>query len=286
MFIHEHRSDYRLEKMCYVMEVSRSGYYKWLGRPESERERQHKEWTQQVKEVYDENRQVYGSPKVTQRLNQKGITVSQRTVTRIMKENGIRSKTVKKYKATTNSKHSLPVQENVMNQEFTASKPNEKWVTDITYIPTVEGWLYLASVMDLYSRKIVGWHMSDRMTKELVLQALKQAHGRQHPDPGLLHHSDRGSQYASHDYQKQLQTYEMNGSMSRKGNCYDNACIESFHSVLKKELIYLNKYETREEAKSSIFEYIEVFYNNQRIHSSIGYNTPSDYERMYLRQSA
>lgn len=268
------------------MEVSRSGYYKWLRRPESNRERQHKEWTEQVKEVYDQSRQLYGSPKVTERLHQKGISISRRTVTRIMKENGIRSKTVKKYKATTNSKHSLPVQENVLNREFTASKPNEKWVTDITYIPTNEGWLYLASVMDLYSRKIVGWHMSERMTKELVLQALKQAYGRQHPEQGLLHHSDRGSQYASYDYQKQLQIYEMVGSMSRKGNCYDNACIESFHSVLKKELIYLNKYETREEAKKSIFEYIEVFYNNQRIHSSIGYHTPSDYERMYLKMTA
>ncbi|MFF3926684.1 IS3 family transposase, partial [Paenibacillus lactis] len=268
-FIHEHRSEYRLEKMCRIMEVSRSGYYKWLGRPESERERQHKEWTEQVKEVYDTSRQLYGSPKVTQQLKKKGVSISERTVTRIMKENGIRSKTVKKYKATTNSKHTLPVQENVLNREFTASKPNEKWVTDITYVSTGEGWLYLASVMDLFSRKIVGWHMSERMTKELVLKALQQAYGRQHPDKGLIHHSDRGSQYASLDYQKQLQIYEMTGSMSRKGNCYDNACIESFHSVLKKELIYLNKYETRAEAKKSIFEYIEVFYNNQRIHSSI-----------------
>ncbi|CAM3987667.1 Integrase core domain protein [Paenibacillus lactis] len=268
------------------MEVSRSGYYKWLGRPESERERQHKEWTEQVKEVYDTSRQLYGSPKVTQQLKKKGVSISERTVTRIMKENGIRSKTVKKYKATTNSKHTLPVQENVLNREFTASKPNEKWVTDITYVSTGEGWLYLASVMDLFSRKIVGWHMSERMTKELVLKALQQAYGRQHPDKGLIHHSDRGSQYASLDYQKQLQIYEMTGSMSRKGNCYDNACIESFHSVLKKELIYLNKYETRAEAKKSIFEYIEVFYNNQRIHSSIGYHTPSEFEHMYPRRAA
>lgn len=268
------------------MGVSRSGYYKWVERPESERQLQHKEWTKQVKEVFDKSRQLYGSPKVTQQLNKNGVSISERTVTRIMKENGIQSRTVKKYKATTNSKHSLPVQENVLNREFAASKPNEKWVTDITYISTSEGWLYLASVMDLYSRKIVGWHMSERMTKELVLQALKQAYGRQHPDQGLIHHSDRGSQYASLDYQKQLKQYEMIGSMSRKGNCYDNACIESFHSVLKKELIYLNQYKTREEAKKSIFEYIEVFYNNQRIHSSIGYNTPSDFERMFPSQAA
>lgn len=267
--------------MCSVMGVSRSGYYKWLTRPESEQERQHKEWKDQIKEVYDKSRQLYGSPKVTRRLKQTGVAISERTVSRIMKDNGLRSRTVKKYKATTNSKHALPVQENVMNQEFTATQPNEKWVTDITYIWTLEGWLYLASVMDLYSRKIVGWHMSDRMTKELVIKALEQAFIRQRSGEGLLHHSDRGSQYASLDYQKKLQIYKMIGSMSRKGNCYDNACIESFHSVLKKELIYLNKYETREEAAASIFEYIEVFYNNERIHSSIGYHSPSDFELMF-----
>lgn len=267
------------------MKISRSGYYKWLDRPESERDRQHKEWTEQVKKVFEESRQLYGSPKVHARLNQKGTSICERTVARIMKENGIRSKTVKKYRATTNSKHAFPVQENVLDQDFSASKPNTKWVTDITYIPTLEGWLYLASVMDLYSRKIIGWHMSERMTKELVLQALKQAHGRQQPLDSVLHHSDRGSQYASNEYQKQLKEYQMIGSMSRKGNCYDNACIESFHSVIKKELIYLNKYKTREEAKQSIFEYIEVFYNSQRIHSSIGYFTPDQFEHMYEERS-
>lgn len=267
--------------MCNVLEISRSGYYKWRDRPKSDQEIQHKEWTEQVKEVYYESRQLYGSPKVTKKLNKEGVHVSERTVTRIMKEQQWRSRTVKKYKATTNSKHNLPVQENLLNQEFTASKPNEKWVTDITYVWTLEGWLYLASVMDLFSRKIVGWHMSERMTKELVLQALKQAHGRQRPEEEVLHHSDRGSQYASNDYQKQLKIYSMKSSMSRKGNCYDNACIESFHSIIKKELIYLNKYETRAEGEKSIFEYIEVFYNNERIHSSINYLTPSEYEQQY-----
>lgn len=267
--------------MCKVLEVSRSGYYKWRDRPESERERQHKEWTNQIKKVYDQSRKLYGSPKITKKLHQQKVSISERTVTRIMKEQQWRSRTVKKYRATTNSKHNLPVQENVLNQDFTASKPNEKWVTDITYISTSEGWLYLASVLDLFSRKIVGWHTSDRMTKELVIQALKQAHGRQQPIGEVLHHSDRGSQYASHDYQKQLKVYSMKGSMSRKGNCYDNACIESFHSIIKKELIYLNKYETREEAEKDIFEYIEVFYNNERIHSSIEYCTPAEFEENY-----
>ena len=264
-----------------MLNVSRSGYYKWKDRPESNRARQHREWTDQVKEVFDESRQLYGSPKVAVKLQQQGVDISARTVTRIMKEQQWRSRTVKKYKATTNSKHNLPVQKNVLDQDFTASKPNEKWVTDITYVATEEGWLYLASVMDLYARKIVGWHTSDRMTKELVLQALRQAHGRQQPENEVLHHSDRGSQYASHEYQKQLKVYSMIGSMSRKGNCYDNACIESFHSIIKKELIYLNKYATREEADRSIFEYIEVFYNHKRIHSSIGYCTPAEFERQY-----
>ncbi len=267
--------------MCNVLKISRSGYYKWRDRPESDQERQHKEWTEQVKEVYDASRQLYGSPKTPKQLNKQGVPISERTVTRIMKEQQWRSRTVKKYKATTNSKHNLPVQENVLNQDFTASRPNEKWVTDITYVWTLAGWLYLASVMDLFSRKIVGWHTSDRMTKELVLQALKQAYGRQRPEEEVLHHSDRGSQYASYDYQKQLKIYSMKSSMSRKGNCYDNACIESFHSIIKKELIYLNKYETRAEAEKSIFEYIEVFYNNERIHSSIDYLTPSDFESQF-----
>ncbi|NMF01518.1 IS3 family transposase [Aneurinibacillus aneurinilyticus] len=213
--MHEHRFEYRLEKMSNVLNVSCSGFYKWKGRPKSHRERQHKEWTEQVKEVYDQSRQLYGSPKIANQLRQQGVEISERTVTRIIKKQQWRARTVKKYKATTNSKHSLPVQENMLNQDFMASKPNEKWVTDITYVTTGEGWLYLASVMDRYSRKIIGWHMS----KELVLQALKQAYGRQQPDGDVLHHSDRGSQYASHDYQKQLQVYSMIGDISYKGNC-------------------------------------------------------------------
>jgi hypothetical protein len=195
-----------------------------------------------------------------------------------MKQEGIRSRTVRKYKQTTNSKHSMPVHENLLGQDFSADAPNQKWVTDITYIPTREGWLYLASVMDLYSRKIVGWHMGERMTKELAMNALRQAYWRRQPGSDLIHHSDRGSQYASHAYQELMTTYQMRGSMSRKGDCYDNACIESFHGIIKKELIYLNDYRTRDEAMTSIFEYIEVFYNQQRIHSSLGYLTPCHFE--------
>lgn len=174
----------------------------------------------------------------------------------------------------------LTVFENELNQRFQVLAPNKVWVSDITYVPTAEGWLYLASVMDLYSRKIVGFHMDERMTKELVIKALDRAYMQQGKPQGILHHSDRGSQYASHNYKARLKEYNMKGSMSRKGNCYDNACIESFHSVIKKELIYLEKFETREQARKRIFEYITCFYNGKRIHSSIGYHTPNQYERM------
>jgi len=216
------------------MSVSRSGYYKWLNRLESKQTQQRQKWTQQIRDVYDESRQLYGSPKISKRLQQKGVSISECTVSRIMKQEGIRSRTVRKYKQTTNSKHSMPVHENLLGQDFSADAPNRKWVTDITYIPTREGWLYLASVMDLYSRKIVGWHMGERMTKELAMNALRKAYWRRQPESDLIHHSDRGSQYASHAYQELMTTYQMRGSMSRKGDCYDNACIESFHGIIKK----------------------------------------------------
>jgi transposase InsO family protein len=267
--------------MCDVLHVSRSGYYAWLKRPVSERKKR-KEWlTQRIQHIFLQSRRLYGSPKITHVLRAEGIRISQKTVARMMKELGLRSRTVKKYKATTNSSHSLPVSENLLNQQFVAQAPNQVWMADMTYVPTQKGWLYVASVMDLYTRKIVGWHADERMTKRLVLQALDQAYQRQKPNSGVLHHSDRGSQYASTEYQERLIKYGMIGSMSRKGNCYDNACIESFHSVLKKELVFLEKFETKEQAKQRIFEYIEFFYNRQRIHSSIGYISPADYERMY-----
>jgi putative transposase len=276
-----------VEKICKVLKVSRSGYYKWRDRPESERTKRHKTLVRLVKKSFLASRELYGSPKIAKDLERNGTPVCQKTVARIMKEEGLRSKTIKKYKATTNSKHSLPVFENKLNQEFKVDQPNKVWVADITYIPTAEGWLYLASVMDLYSRKIIGWSVDKTMTKELVIQALKRAYNRQQPPKeSVLHHSDRGSQYCSKDYQKLLKSYKMDVSMSRKGNCYDNACIESFHSVLKKELIYLTKYKTREQAKKEIYEYIEVFYNAKRIHSSNGYLSPLEYEQMYYKKIA
>lgn len=270
--------------MCQVMKVSRSGYYKWLGRPESEREQRRKKLETRIRQLFLESRRLYGSPKIAALLRKEGIQISQKTVCRIMKENGLISRTVKKYKATTNSRHDLPVQENILNQEFRAEAPNQVWVADITYVPTQEGWLYVASLMDLYSRKIVGWHADSRMTKKLVLTALERAYQSQKPKGTILHHSDRGSQYASQMYQEKLEQYGMVSSMSRKGNCYDNACIESFHSLLKRELVYLTRFKTRKQANQSIFEYIEFFYNRKRIHSTIGYVAPIEYERMYYEQ--
>lgn len=217
-------------------------------------------------------------------LRDEGVRVGQKTVARIMRENGLKSRTVRKYKATTNSKHNQPVDDNVLNQTFTAERPNQVWMSDITYVWTAEGWLYVASIMDLYTRKIVGWKADSRMTKELVISALDDAYKREKPADGVLHHSDRGSQYASNEYQARLKKYKIKGSMSRKGNCYDNACIEAFHSVIKRELIHLETYKTRKRAHRDIWEYIEIWYNHLRIHSSIGYRTPVQFQSVYFKK--
>jgi putative transposase len=267
--------------MCKVLGVSKSGYFKWLKRPKSNQQKKHEKLSQKILQTHLEFKHRYGSVKIAKTLNKRGVKVSERTVSRIMTKNNWKSCTVKKYKATTNSKHKHPVSENVLDRQFKVSKPNQSWVTDITYIPTNEGWLYLASVMDLYSRKIVGWSMDKTMTKELVMDSLKMAYKRQKPAKGLVHHSDRGVQYASVEYQNLLKQYQMTGSMSRKGNCYDNACIESFHGILKRELVYQTRYKTRLEAKKSLFEYIEFFYNSKRIHSTLNYHTPNEFEKMY-----
>jgi len=270
--------------MCSVMNVSRSGYYKWVHRKPSEQEKRRKKLMKRIQHHFYAFKKRYGSHKIAEKLRQEGESVSTKTVSRLMKEMGLRSVTVKKYKATTNSKHNQPVYENVLNRQFKPDAPNKVWVADITYIATRQGWVYLASLMDLYSRKIVGWALGERMTKELVLEAFDKACMRQKPPKGLIHHSDRGSQYASTEYRARLESNQMIGSMSRKGNCYDNACIESFHSVLKKELIYQTKFNTRKQAYDAIYEYIELEYNRIRIHSSIGYLTPYLYEKRYYEQ--
>ncbi|WP_254660230.1 MULTISPECIES: IS3 family transposase [Lysinibacillus] len=284
-FIQQHRHEFRVAKMCEVLGVSRSGYYEWLNRPKSNQKERKEKLTSQIKRVYMDSRRNYGSLKITKQLNSEGVSVSQKTVSRIMKEEGIRSKTVKKYKATTNSKHNLPVYPNLLDQQFKVERPGQAWVADITYIWTSEGWLYLATIMELFSRRIIGWAMDERMTKELVILALKRAIRTQTPTPELIHHSDRGSQYASKEYQQVLRTNKMITSMSRKGNCYDNACIESFHSVIKRELVFHEKYKTRDQAKKSIIEYIVSFYNYKRIHSFTNYMSPIAYEKQYFKTS-
>jgi len=231
--------------------------------------------------VHKISRGTYGSPRITRALKKKGIVCGKNRVARLMHDNGITGKTKRKYKATTNSKHNYPVAENLINQNFNIDRPNQIWVADITYIPTDEGWLYLAAIEDLFQRKIVGWAMNSTMTRQLTLDALRQAVKRYRPPAGLIHHSDRGSQYASHEYQQALRDYQFITSMSRKGNCYDNACMESFFGTLKLELIYGNRFKTRAEARQAVFEYIEVFYNRIRLHSSLGYMSPLEYEQAF-----
>jgi len=262
--------------MCQVLKTSRSGYYAWIKRPKSKRTIENEKLLLEIKRVHSQSRKLYGSLRITQKLRNEGIKCNRKRVYRLMKANGICSIMKRKFKATTNSKHNYPIAPNLLNQNFRVTEPSKVWVTDITYISTREGWLYLAAVLDLYDKKIVGWSMDKTMTQELVINALNKAIGRRKPPE--IHHSDRGSQYASKAYQQLLKKNGIMASMSRKGNCYDNACMESFFGTLKTELIYLNSYSTREQAKSSIFEYIEIFYNTQRIHSSLNYKTPKEAE--------
>ncbi|SHF52217.1 putative transposase [Desulforamulus putei DSM 12395] len=273
--------------MCQVLEVSRSGYYSWRKRPKNERKKANERLLKEIKDSYNRSRGLYGVRKITKELNnKKKIKCGHNRVYRLMKENGIASKRPRRFKATTNSKHNYPVAENLLNQNFKVNQPNKVWVSDITYVPTDEGWLYFAAIIDLCHKKVVGWSMDSTMTKELVINALEQAVHRARPPKGVIHHSDRGSQYASHAYQTLLKKYGFIASMSRKGNCYDNACAEFFFSTLKNELIYQSHFKTREEARQAIFEYVEVFYNRIRLHSSLGYMSPCEYEQYLTKQLA
>ena len=264
--------------MCDVLKVSRSGLYAWRRRPESKRAKTRRRLTVLIKEIYRESRQNYGSPRIHAELLAREETCCLNTVAKYMRENDIAAKSKRKFKHTTDSNHEFPIAENLLDREFTQSEPNRVWVSDITYVPTREGWLYLATVLDLFSRRIVGWAMSHRIDRQLALDALEMAVCNRRPPPGLLHHSDRGSQYASNDYQRALDAYDMQCSMSRKGNCWDNAVMESFYRSLKAELIHHEDFQTREDARLAIFEYIEVFYNRRRRHSALGYLSPLEYE--------
>jgi transposase InsO family protein len=271
--------------MCQVLKVSPSGYYKWFklqSSPLSEKEKKRIEIEQKISKSFHESFGTYGSPRVHDDLIDWGYTISQKTVARMMREMGLKATQQEKFVVTTDSNHDLTIYPNILNRQFSAEEPNKVWVTDITYIWTVEGWVYLASVMDLFSRKIVGWSLADHMKKELAIQALNMAIIQRQPGKELLHHSDRGSQYCSHDYIDILKEKEMNISMSKKGDPYDNACIESFHATIKKDLIYRRRFKTRAEAIKAVNYYISSFYNERRKHSTLGNFSPNQFERNHL----
>ena len=268
--------------MCDILQVSTAGYYAWRDRPVSAGQQRRERLIAQIRVIHDTVKARYGSPRVHAELVARGSPCCVNTVAKLMQTQGIAAKTARKFRHTTDSNHNLPVAANLLDRAFDPATANEVWVSDFTYIPTREGWLYLAVVEDLYSRRVVGWAMSERMTSRLVVDALAMAVQHRLPEAGLLAHSDRGSQYASEHYRRWLAKHRITCSMSRSANCWDNAPMESFFASLKKELVHHEDYQTREEAQASIFEYIEVFYNRQRRHSSLGFQSPAEYEQSKL----
>ena len=277
-FIEEHRRQWPVTLQCEVLGVTRQGFYAWRSRKPSKTALYRAELTEAVKQVYHQNRQVYGAVRIQKELQQQGHACNRKTVAKVMKSAGISAATGRAFRVTTtDSNHAHAVAENVLNRDFSATRKNQKWVADITYVRTQEGWLYLAAVMDLFSRKIVGWAMSEKIDSRLVVDALEMAVKREVPGQGLVTHSDRGVQYASDHYRRLLRERGMTCSMSRRGNCWDNAPMESFFATLKKELVHRCDYPTRLAARPSIFEYIEVFYNRTRRHSALGYLSPENF---------
>lgn len=285
-FIVKHDGKYPVGRVCVLLGVSRSGFYAWKKRKPSQREHEIQALIDHIRRIHKKSRRTYGSPRVWAQLKKEGCFYNRKTIARLMRQDGLKG--LRKYRrvVTTDSKHHFPVAPNLLNREFQADKPNKKWVADITYIPTGEGWLYLAGVLDLFSRKVVGWEMSNHIDADLVEKALRMALYRRQPDFGLLHHSDRGSQYASHQIRDILESNRVQVSMSGKGDCYDNAVMESFFGTLKNEWVHHQKYETRSFARTDIFSYIEGFYNTVRLHSSLGYLSPNEFETKFYNQFA
>lgn len=279
LFMDRYGSGFTVRKMCRVLSVSRSGYYSYLRRGLSQRHEESRSLLTKIHEIWEASRKVYGSPRVTAELRAQGYRCGENRIARLMRHNGIASVTRKRFKITTSSDHTLPVAEDLVGRDFAAPAPNRLWVSDITYIWTWEGWLYLAAVMDVFNREIVGWTLYRRMTKELVANALLKALEKRDPEPGLIFHSDRGSQYASHRVRRILRAWQVKQSMSSRGDCFDNAIMESFFSSLKKELVHLRTFHSRAQANSSVFDYIEIFYNRQRRHSALNHKTPLEYYR-------
>jgi putative transposase len=279
-FIEDHRGHWSVRLLCETLEVSTAGYYAWRERPTSAREQRRDVLAVEIRAIHAEVKARYGSPRIHAELAARGQTCCVNTVAKVMRDQGITAKTARQFRCTTtDSNHDLSVAENVLDRQFDPSGPNETWVADITYIPTREGWLYLAAVEDLYSRRVVGWSMAEHLESRLVVDALELAVQRRLPEEGLLAHSDRGSQYASEHYQLLLEKHGITCSRSRRGDCWDNAPMESFFASLKKELVHDADFATRAEARAALVEYIEVFYNSQRRHSSLGYVSPAEYEQ-------
>ena len=274
----EYRDEFPLSVMCWVLRVSRSGYYAWLGREESRRAEANLDLLEKIRGVHTQSRGTYGSPRVWHALRQAGEGCGKNRVARLMRAYGIAGARKPRYKVTTDSGHMLPVAPNLLERRFAVAAPNVVWLSDLTCVWTGEGWLYVVPVLDLFARRIVGCSMGASPDRWLVMRALEMAIGRRRPGPGLIFHSDRGSQYAAGDVQKLLAEHEMVASMSRKGDCWDNAPAESFFATLKTELVYRRRYRTREEAKRELFEYIERFYNRKRMHSALGYLSPAEFE--------
>ena len=276
--MHEHRDEFSVRAMCRALKVSSSGYYGWCGRPESTRSREDRRLLMKIRMAHTRSRGTYGSPRVHEDLREDGETCGRHRVARLMRKDGLAGKKRRKFRCTTDSKHSHAVAPNLFDQDFTVETPDAVWAGDITYLRTREGWLYLAVLIDLCSRYVVGWSLSESLEPTVTLRALERAVELRRPASGVIHHSDRGTQYTCPDYRDELDRLQMTVSMSRKGNCWDNASVESFFDSLKTE-IDIEVFDTRDDARAAIFDYIEVFYNRHRRHSSLGYLSPADFER-------
>ena len=286
-FIDRQKGAYPIVVLCRVMRVCRSGYYSWRRHGKSSHRQRNESLLSLVREIHRISGSSYGARRISKKLQGHGFKCGRVRSRTLMKLAGITAKGRRKFKVTTNSKHNLPVAENLLNRQFEVTQPDRVWGSDITYIWTRQGWIYLAVVLDLFSRRVVGWAMSNRITRHLVMDALNMAFYRRHPASGLIFHSDRGSQYCSNDFQMMLKRNGMICSMSRKGNCWDNAPLESFFGTLKTERIFNSNYKTRDQARNDIVDYIEMFYNCQRLHSYLGYLSPMDFEKMRtLKKSA
>ena len=279
MCIDRRRTQYPVRMMCRLLEVSSSGYYAWRVRPESQRAQTDRELTGVIRRLHAQSKGVYGSPKMRDELNDEGYRHGRHKVARLMRLAGLRGCPKRRFKVTTERDPSHPVAQNLLGQDFTAKAPNQRWASDITYISTYQGWLYLAVVMDLHSRRIVGWSMSRWINRHLVIDALSMAIGARQPQEVLIHHSDRGSQYTSDDFRDELEKHGIKCSMSGRGNCYDNAVVESFFGLLKRERVNRARYRTRDEARADVFDYIECFYNRKRRHGYLGNISPATFEK-------